>query len=269
MNSIFEKLSRSIRYHYFGRKNKWTFPPTISHLAGGKMAQGTYESNVSETLTRIVQKGDVFIDIGANVGYFSRMASEVIGADGAVYAIEPDVANYCALSENTAQFSNVTTSHVAISDKTGFTRMNHSTNAACHSLVNTDNYLDGKQFMVCTITLDHLWEHFLKEKKINVLKIDVEGAEIMVLNGMEKILSAEAVENMIIEYCPRILKNAGFNELEYYHKISLFSSIQIMDDIYRSMVKDGKINSLSEFKHISKVLMDEEHAVNINLLCQK
>ena len=232
------------------------------------MAQGSYEPSVSKILTRILQKGDIFVDIGANIGYYSRLASETVGTNGSVYTIEADIENYYALSFNTKFYSNIYNSHFAISDNNGFTNINHSTHATCHSLVNTDNYLDGTKFTVSTITFDFFWIYFLDKNKINVLKVDVEGSEIMVLKGMKKLLSEKKIETLIIEFCPKILINAGFNETEFYQKIASNFSIQIIDQEYRSLSKDGKINSLAEFKNLSNKLLKEENAVSINLLCE-
>jgi FkbM family methyltransferase len=267
MNTLIEKLRRSTRYYYYRRKNQWIFPSNISHLAGGKMAHGSYEPRVSKILAENLKPGDTFVDVGANVGFFSRLASEIVGQEGAVYAFEADIANYDALFRNTNQYSNINPLHFAISDDNSFDNMNHSTHAACHSLVDTDNNLDGTQFFVPTMTLDHFWKHFLDKKMINVLKVDVEGAEIMVLKGMKNLVAENSIETLIIEFFPMIMKNAGFDESKFYRAIAANFSIHIIDPKYRYLVKDGTIDSISKLNNISNKLLEED-AVNINLLCQ-
>ncbi|MDZ7693602.1 MAG: FkbM family methyltransferase [Balneolaceae bacterium] len=225
---------------------------------------------VSEVLTRNLENGDIFVDIGANVGFFSRLASEVMDSNGEIYAFEVDIENYYVLLKNTNNYSNINALHCAISNSNGFANINRSTNAACHSLVNTDNSLDGSQFSVPAMTLDHFWTHFLGKKTINALKIDVEGAEMMVLEGMERLFAANKIETLIIEFCPKIMQNAGFDESEFYNKIATNFSIRIIDDEYRSLVKDGAINSISDLKTVSNKLLEEkDNAININLLCKK
>lgn len=269
MASIIEKSRRSIRYHYYRRKNEWIFPSNMSHLSGGEIGQGIYEPEVSEILRENLREGNVFVDIGANVGYFSRLASGIVGTSGAVYAVEADIENYCALTKNADEYSNIYTAHAAISDNNGFANMNHSTHAACHSLVNTRNRLDGSQMSVFTMTLDHFWTNYLDKIEINFLKIDVEGAEIMVLKGMENILSENAVDTLTIELCPKILKNADFNASDMYEMLSAHFSIDVIGQKYRALSGGGHIDSLTAFEKMSNILADEEGAVNINLLCQR
>src|SRR5699024_4005715 len=130
----------------------------IAHLSGGKMAQGSYEPAVSATITDYLQKGDSFIDIGANVGYFSRLAAitdylqkgdsfidiganvgyfsrlaaNEVGVVVIVYAFEIEFDNYCALTQNIKDYSNIHGFHLAISDDNSFVNVNYSSHSACH-----------------------------------------------------------------------------------------------------------------------------------------
>lgn len=235
------------------------------------MAKGIYEPNVSQLISENLKKGDLFLDVGANVGYFCRIAAKKVEKTGSIFAFEADTSNYFALIKNTFTKENTHPLHFAVSDQNGFLTLNHSNHSACHSLINTDNYLDGKQYTVPSITLDHFWEYYLQKKPIDLLKIDVEGAEIMVLNGMTKILSTQAVNTMIIEFCPEILKRAEFDLTETYHKLSSNFTIEIIEEEYKSLsnTATGSVQSVNDLQNISEQLIEMGDTININFLCRR
>jgi FkbM family methyltransferase len=146
---------------------------------------GDIDPKIRKTLTRIVNEGDTFIDIGANVGTETITASKMVGPRGRVVAVEPQ--RLCAamlrksVLEN--QLSNVEVFEQALSNRTGFCEMARqekgnsgtaeirdfadSSSATCTSpVVNTSDFLRGLE-----IVNDY------------VLKIDVEGHEGAILEG--------------------------------------------------------------------------------------
>lgn len=268
MTTLLEKVRRSYRYYYYSQKNNWHFPSNIAHLSGGQMACGSYEPAVSQEIIRNLEEGSTFLDVGANVGYFSRLASEVVGSHGAVYAFEVDYENYFALSKNVMNHPNIFALHFAISDRNSFTNLNCSSHSACHSLVDTDNLLDGGQYTVPTITLDHFWKTYLNSEPIRLLKVDVEGAEPMVLNGMDTLLEQNMIETIIIEFCPAIIKNAGFGITDFYNKLTPHFALSVIDEEGNPLSGRASIRSAADLKKISGHLLNDGIAVNINLIGQ-
>ncbi len=139
---------------------------------------GRYER---ETLTyiRAHVAGDVAIDVGAHVGYFSRHLSPLVKR---VYAFEPDPTNFALLVKNTRRFANVTPLNMALSDSSGeqpFFLVPDSTFR--HTLVSEGGY---PHIMVSTTTVDDFMES--KKERVSFVKIDVEGHEQSVLAGMKK-----------------------------------------------------------------------------------
>jgi FkbM family methyltransferase len=269
MNTLFEKIKRSLRYYYYGQKNGWTFPHNIAHLSGGKMAKGSYEPTVCQKLIQTLKPGATFIDIGANIGYFSKLASEAVGKQGNVYAFEIELDNYYALHQNVAYYSNIHVLHLGISNDNSFAKVNHSSHSANHSMVDTNNHLDGDKFSVPTITLDHFWKTYLQKEPIELVKIDVEGAELMVLNGMDDVLSENMIATLIIELYPDIIQNAGFEASNLFRKLTEIFSISIIDEEYRSLLTNPTIDSLTDFEMICNHLESENKADHINLLCHQ
>ncbi|HKJ33919.1 MAG TPA: FkbM family methyltransferase [Bacteroidales bacterium] len=269
MNTLFEKLKRSFKYYYYGQKNEWHFPSNIAHLSGGKMANGSYEPDVSKKIVEILESGDTFIDVGANVGYFSKIASKKVGPKGKIYAFEVELENYYALTKNINGHSNINALHLAISNDNSFVKVNHSSHSNCHSIVDTDNLLDGKKFSIPTITLDHFWETYLQKRPIQLIKIDVEGAELMVLEGMDHLLTENIINTIIIEFCPRIIQNAGYNIAGLYEKIATNYTISIIDKEYKSIIENGIIKSIADLEAVTNQLLKKEDTININWLCNK
>lgn len=81
----------------------------------------TWEPDLSEFMRRRLRPGDTFIDVGANIGYMSALASRIVGPDGAVVAIEPEPATGAALQETVAMndLTNIRLVTAAVSDRDG------------------------------------------------------------------------------------------------------------------------------------------------------
>ena len=123
-----------------------------------------YEAELYALMLRKLKHGDTFIDIGAHVGFFSMIASKLVGAYGKVYSFEMNPENYFMLVTNTNvnNFKNIRPHNWAVSDSSGPVQF----------WINQDN--DGDQY-------DSLG-------KVDFIKMDVEGAEVLALNGMIELL---------------------------------------------------------------------------------
>lgn len=240
----------------------------MAHAAGAKIASGSYEPEISELLKKHLKEGALFIDIGANVGYFARLASPIIGEKGTVYAFEAEPENFLSLSLNSRSLTNVICLNFAVSDKNAFLNIYHSSHSSCHSIIDTDNHLDGSQFTVPTISMDHFWNLYLNRAAvIDLIKIDVEGAEMLVLNGMKDVISSRVIKTMIIEFCPKIIRNAGYNLSDIYETLASDFSISVIEREYQDIVEDGNIENRHDFDLFSRHLLELERSVNVNLLC--
>lgn len=140
-----------------------------------------------ELLSQFVSSGDWVIDVGANIGKYTKRFSELVGASGRVIACEPVPRTFSLLAANVQLFgcSNVTLVNVAVSNKTAVIGMSiprFSTGLA--------NYYQARvadanaEFSVMTLPLDA----FGFNARIAMVKIDTEGHEAFVLRGMTDIL---------------------------------------------------------------------------------
>ena len=266
---MLNQLKKTIYYHYYRKKNGWFFPPDMAHTAGYQIAMGSYEPEVTGIVEDLLTEGSIFIDIGANVGYFARLATEIVGNTGNVVAFEAGHSNYRALVENSTGRQNIIPLHLAVSNRTGFQELHLSSHSSCHSLVNTQNYLSGTRITMPTITLDRFWDLYLDRAAIDLVKIDVEGAELMVLDGMNELLAENRVRAMIVEYCPRIISNSGVDGRRLYRVLSRNFEISIIEEEFRSLQEGEALTSLQAFDRITRDLTSREEAVNLNLLCSR
>jgi FkbM family methyltransferase len=154
--------------------------------------RGDSELPVQRLISEILAPGDVFYDIGANVGFFSILAARRVGADGAVYAFEPVPANAAAIRRNAAlnDFPNVSLLEVAVDEHSGVADLYMTSWDGGASLsaqaIPASQPVDQKSVPVKSI--DDLSERGLLRPP-NVVKIDVEGLEARVIKGMVRTIA--------------------------------------------------------------------------------
>ncbi len=138
-----------------------------------------------EAMLREIKKGDVFFDIGANVGYYSILASKIVGKTGTVVACEPVIRNLAYLQRHVVlnKADNVSILAFACSGENGTARFSFGPNNAMGHIVEDD--ADEIAVLVPTVTLDKMVEELGLTP--DVIKIDVEGAELDVLEGGKQI----------------------------------------------------------------------------------
>jgi FkbM family methyltransferase len=144
---------------------------------------GTYEFAKQQRVAAAVKPGDVFFDVGAHVGFYSLLASSLVGETGRVFAFEPFPRNLGFLEKHLQLngASNTTVFKAAVSDRPGELRFREGEG---HSMGQI--HAEGTLVVPC-VSLDDLYTQNAIPLP-NVLKIDVEGAEAHVLRGAENIL---------------------------------------------------------------------------------
>lgn len=144
---------------------------------------GTYEVEMRSAVARVVAPGGVFFDIGAHAGYYSLLASQLVGATGRVVAFEPDTRNLGYLKEHLRlnDAGNVTVVAAAAADVPGTARFAAEPDGFGGAL-STAGSAD-----VATVAIDRLVETGALPAP-NYLKVDVEGAEFQVLCGARRVL---------------------------------------------------------------------------------
>lgn len=138
-----------------------------------------------------LREGSVFLDIGANVGFYSLFAAQRVGPSGRVVAFEPDPMTFESLSRSVRrnQFTWVTCANIALSDRTADLPFYTVSDGSAHSLVpeiERRAHRYSGQLRAHAVRLDDWWrdQGAAVPNRIDLVKIDVEGEEVRTVSGM-------------------------------------------------------------------------------------
>jgi FkbM family methyltransferase len=189
------------------------FPPVA-------MAMDAYEPETTQLVQNVIKPGMTFIDVGAHVGYYSLLAARQVGSEGKVYSFEPEPINYSLLVKNVELngYKNVTTISQAVSSAKGSTTLFVSALDSGRNSVFHHGLPESGSVEVATTSLDafldkHGWP------KIDLIKIDVEGAELNVLAGMTELLRKSENLKLILEFNPALLQSAGVDPAAFLETV--------------------------------------------------
>lgn len=152
---------------------------------------GSYETEEQQILVRHLRRGGVFYDVGANIGFFSLLAARLVGPAGHVAAFEPLPVNAGQLQRNAELngFSNATLVEAAVSSEAGVARLDPANERVQARLAEVGEAGCEGLVAVRAITIDG-WRAETNFPLPDVIKIDVEGAEMSVLRGAQGVIRA-------------------------------------------------------------------------------
>lgn len=156
--------------------------------------------------------GSLAIDVGANVGFQTMLMAEAVGGRGRVVAFEPEALNLRLLERvvRRKRFTNVTIVEAALGAQQGTTPLYLNPDHPGDHRTWRARGLAGTQVVpVLLTTLDHYLEQSGENLPVSLVKIDVQGAELQVLQGMRKTLSAHDRCQIILEFDPDLLRESG------------------------------------------------------------
>jgi len=167
---------------------------------------GYWESWITSWMTKNIKPGFRCVDIGANYGYYTRVMERLAGKDGQVFAFEANPELVELLDKSILDFpmedgAIVKTYNVAVADKFGSITLNVPSRFLGGATIMLGDELPStipdiewdKQFTVHTDTVDKL----MKVDKVDLIKMDIEGAEPVAWKGMQKTL--EVTDTVVIE----------------------------------------------------------------------
>ena len=187
-----------------------TMSVPAGYPAARSFATGLYERDVFRLFLNIVRQGMAIVDVGASVGYYTLLASQLVGPSGHVYAFEPDpkTLDYLLRNLHANRCSNVTVVERAISDQKG------------SGILIRDPTSDERNWLtdappgavpsigVQTITLDE----FFAEREwppVHIVKMDIEGSESAALEGMIELSRRNPELQLIMEWDVTYMRRAG------------------------------------------------------------
>ena len=218
------------------KKQAFIFPP--SFIWKWKLAYllQLYELETTRFFKKTIKGGMVVLDVGANLGYFTRLFSDLVGPTGKVYAFEPDEDNWDYLTQNTTTRANVSLHKQAVTNVDGTISFYHVTGmTGTHT---TLPVAGSQKREVLAQTLDT----FLEEQgvtHVDVIKIDVEGAEEFVFEGMARLLTQQPSPIVVFEYTPDTSKGL-LDKLKQEHQLYALTGDGLRQPVKKLVYRKGK-----------------------------
>lgn len=168
-----------------------------------------FEPFESKTILDNVKEGDVVIDIGANLGFYTLFLARKVGPKGKVYAFEPDTEMFALLKKNVKAngFKNVKIFSLAVYD-----RNRHLSFSGYSSDVDSGFVSKEGRRKVKAVCIDSLFAN----KRVDFIKMDIEGSEGMAFKGMLKTARKNPGIRIVTEFFPHLLKNHAVNNIRFY-----------------------------------------------------
>jgi FkbM family methyltransferase len=176
---------------------------------------GIWEPNLTRWMAQSLERGDTFIDVGANIGYYSLLASKLVGQHGTIVAIEASPETYKVLGRNLSlnAIRNVRAVNMAVYNSESTVRVFRGSAYEIGRSTIVENEALKRGFDVeCEVDAAPLCAILKPEemKNARLVKVDVEGAEWFVLQGIEPLLrSGRSDLELIIEIQPECLGRHG------------------------------------------------------------
>jgi FkbM family methyltransferase len=168
--------------------------------------QRVWEPYETELLLSRLGSGQTFVDVGANIGYYSVIADQVVGTAGSIYAFEPEQKNFELLARNMNNCTcrDVHLHQAGLSDVTGVNQLYLSPdNWGDHRISPGEGREKQSVAMLCG-------DDLLAGRRIDFLKIDTQGAEYQVVKGLKhSILKNSGWLTVIVEFWPWGLAASG------------------------------------------------------------
>ncbi len=199
-----------------------------------ELLTGRHEQETVQQVAGLVKPGMVVLDVGAHVGYYARRFARLVGEGGRVVSFEPHPHTVQTLTRNVSAWQNVTVAQVAVADREGtaelYDYLMMSASGSLHydeSLRDLQKSQAGKddiaprlaadmpveKFTVRTTTIDQYLQE-LGIGRVDVVKMDIEGAEMAALRGMAGIMAASPGLALIMEYNPQALSASGIDPVQ-------------------------------------------------------
>lgn len=243
---------------------------TDDRMISAKLRQeGCWEAYETELTLQILKPGDVYVDVGANIGYYTLLAAARAGEQGQVLAYEPDPQNFALLKANVA-LNHLTQVHLfpyGLYDQNQDAALFLSRdNFGDHRLYDSPADTAGAERESRKITLVNGAEHVSQwTQQIDFLKIDTQGAEYFVLKGlMPLILRNRHHLHIMLEFCPYGIRHSGGDGHAFLQLLEEMNmQFQIVDHQQRCLIP-AQIHHFAEW--VEAMAQEPQNEGFINLL---
>lgn len=218
---------------------------------GRVIERGEYEAHMLSFFQRVLRPGMTLIDVGANIGLFSLLAAKIVGAQGRVYSIEPRGENARLLihSATLNHFDNITLLPTAVGESSGYSLYRTHLGGNGSLLTKPDEGFTVPSILHPTCQVVPLARlDTLVAGPVDVLKLDIEGAEAMALRGATELIRAQR---------PLITSEASSEMLGRVSGVTLRDYLLITrNDNYRQFVINRADGALQEVTDLDQFLAE-------------
>jgi FkbM family methyltransferase len=229
--------------------------------------RGSWEPFVTALMLSLLRPGDVFVDIGANIGWYTVASALKVGKTGQVIAFEPEPDNADMLERNVVlnDLHNVRLFRCALAESTGqMALVKSATNMGDHRLDSSTG--SSAAINIPVDTLDRLIaDNGINLAKARILKVDTQGAEVLVLRGARETLAALSNECAIfIEFSPNLLRRHAQNASESF--IQMISQMDRTMYLVNSRFRTIHPVSKAELNHFAETCSGASDDIGIDLI---
>jgi len=200
--------------------------------------QKSLEKYEIELFKKSVKSGMTVVDIGANIGLYTVLASQLVGPKGKVIAFEPEPSNLKLLKKhvNAKALNNVIVVPKALSNSVGTIKLfKDGLNLGNHSISSKNLLVECGYVSVDSTTLDKYFNSTSKRKRVDIIKSDAQGAEGAIFSGGEKLLQ-DSKAMIIMEFWPDAIEATGGNPQKLLTTLkSKGYKIKLIDKLRKSL----------------------------------
>lgn len=219
---------------------------------------GFWEMHITPLFERIVKNGFTVVDIGANVGYYTLFAAQKVGRKGKVYAFEPEPRTFDILCKN-IEINNfrsiVTACQKVLLDRQGQVELTAYEEYPARSSVFIKTLGKKKSISVQSTTLDA----FLGDNlKIDLIKMDAEGSEPFIFEGMKNVIKNSPTLQIIMEFAPTHVEAAGKDPADFLQSLKNMGFTIKLIDRNSGQLSEVEIDSLLKCE-IEDLFLEKVH----------
>ena len=227
---------------------KTSFPLYKKMYSVFKNKQDAFEI---ELLKKHIKPGDTVLDIGANIGFYATILSDIVGEKGKIHCFEPDTTNFNHLKKTTSSYKNIIINNKAVGPKTEKIKIYTSKELNVdHRTYKPEEY--DAEIEIDAVSIDD----YIKGAKVDFIKMDIQGFEMEAMKGMKETLKNNPKVKMISEFWPYGLRKAGSSVTEYFN---LLTNLNFKIEI----LKENKLETLNLETVLKLEPLGEEHYFNI------
>lgn len=197
--------------------------PHDNAISSQLLTKSVWEPEETRFMLGYLKNGMVFVDAGANIGYFTVLASDGVGREGRVIAFEPDPKSFALLKKNIQvnRCVNAVIEQKALANRQGVVKLYRaSVNLGDHRIFKTDDMRNNGHVRASVdVEATPLDAYFKSSPRLDFIKMDIQGAEYMALQGMKRVLRENPNIVLLAEFWPQGLYEAGSSPAHFLEEL--------------------------------------------------